>query len=149
MSRFLSLAGYRAAGSRYVRRGMYTIKVISSFSAAHSLREYQGKCENLHGHNWKVEAVVASAELDRAGMVMDFGELKLLLNRVLDSLDHRHLNELSYFSVSEGRNVNPSSEEIARYIFEKLSEPIGKNQCSLQSISVWETSNACATYMPK
>jgi 6-pyruvoyltetrahydropterin/6-carboxytetrahydropterin synthase len=120
---------------------MHRIKIVSSFSAAHFLRGYQGKCENLHGHNWKVEVVVVSETLDALGMVMDFSELKKLTSAVLEELDHKHLNELTYFT-----DDNPSSENIARHIFNKLKEKLGKKNCNLEEISVWETDTSCASY---
>lgn len=118
---------------------MYKIKIISNFSAAHSLREYKGKCESLHGHNWKVEVVVSSEKLNSLGMGMDFSDLKKITLRVLDELDHKHLNELEYF-----KNINPSSEQIARYIFSKLKTEL-KN-CKLDEVRLWETENSCAMY---
>ena len=120
---------------------MYKIKVTSYFSAAHFLREYKGKCEALHGHNWKVEVVVSSDKLDSIGMVMDFSELKKNAAIVLDELDHTTLNEIDYFT-----KHNPSSEEIAHYIFDKLKEKISKKECLLNEIKVWETENSCAVY---
>ncbi|MFA5272015.1 MAG: 6-carboxytetrahydropterin synthase QueD [Candidatus Omnitrophota bacterium] len=120
---------------------MYEIKVISSFSAAHSLRAYKGKCENLHGHNWKVEVVVSSQSLDAGGMVMDFHDLKKMVNLVLEKLDHKYLNELTYFI-----KINPSSEEIARHIFNELKPLVSEGKCDLKEISVWETEGSCAIY---
>ena len=120
---------------------MHSIKVISSFSAAHFLRGYKGKCENLHGHNWKVEAAVSSDKLDSLGMVMDFGELKQALNAVLEELDHKHLNEVEYF-----KTANPSSENICRYIFDRLQNGVAAKNCRLGKIKVWETENSCASY---
>ncbi|MDP2923516.1 MAG: 6-carboxytetrahydropterin synthase QueD [Candidatus Omnitrophota bacterium] len=120
---------------------MYKIKVISNFSAAHSLRGYKGKCESLHGHNWKVEVLASSEKLNSLGMVIDFHELKRITNKVLEELDHKHINELEYFS-----KVNPSSEAIARYIFSKLKKIIAKQKCKLEEVLVWETENSCAAY---
>ena len=116
---------------------MYEVKVLSEFSAAHHLREYRGKCEELHGHNWKVEAVVSSATLDKAGMLIDFKELKKSLNEILADLDHKDLNNIDYF-----KKQNPTSEIIAKYIFDNLS----KNIAGLKRVSVWETDRSCATY---
>lgn len=121
---------------------MYTIKVIANFSAAHFLRGYKGKCENLHGHNWKVEAIVLSEKLDDLGMVMDFGDLKAHLKNVLEELDHKLLNDLEYFKA-----FNPSSENICRYIFENLSKYIPIKLGKLQEIRVWETESSCASYL--
>jgi 6-pyruvoyltetrahydropterin/6-carboxytetrahydropterin synthase len=122
---------------------MYKIKVISNFSAAHSLGDYKGKCENLHGHNWKVEVVVSSNSLDSIGMVIDFGEVKKIVKKALNQLDHKYLNDLDYF-----QHRNPSSEEIARYIFTSLRGKIfrKKNNLNLEEVRVWETQNACAIY---
>lgn len=120
---------------------MYKIKIIANFSAAHSLRGYKGKCEALHGHNWKVEGVVSAKKLNSLGMVMDFSDLKKFTHRVLEELDHKYLNDLEYF-----KKVNPSSEEIARYIFKKLSEIISEKDCALEKVKVWETDNSCAIY---
>jgi len=120
---------------------MYKAKIIRQFSAAHSLRNYKGKCEALHGHNWKVEVLVSSLKLNSSGMVMDFSDLKRLTSNVLEGLDHCHLNELDYF-----KEHNPSSEEIARYIFTKLKEEISTRGCKLEEIRVWETDSSCAVY---
>ena len=89
---------------------MYSLKVESSFSSAHNLRAYKGKCEELHGHNWKVEAAAESRDLDKIGMVMDFKLIKDELNRILDRFDHKYLNKLKPFD-----KINPTSENIARF----------------------------------
>lgn len=120
---------------------MYSVKVLVYFSAAHSLRDYKGKCENLHGHNWKVEAEVVSEKLNKQGMVVDFTELKKELNDVLKELDHRHLNEIAYFE-----KVNPTSENIAKFIFDKLNRRLPTIDYRLSTISVWETDASCAVY---
>lgn len=120
---------------------MYTIKITAHFSAAHFLRGYQGKCENLHGHNWKIEVMASSKVLNDCGMVIDFSELKKITSKVLEELDHKHLNELEHF-----KKVNPSSEEIARYIFNKLNEVISVKKCRLEEVVVWETDSSCAFY---
>ena len=116
---------------------MYEITIISEFSSAHSLREYRGKCEELHGHNWKVELAVASGRLDKTGLVMDFKKLKQHLWTVLEKLDHRHLNELAFF-----KKVNPTSENIARYIYHSVKKKIP----TVKSVTVWESEKASATY---
>lgn len=125
---------------------MYKVKIISHFSAAHSLRNYKGKCEVLHGHNWKVEVLVLSDKLNFSGMVMDFSDLKKITSNVLEELDHHHLNELDYFSASGGKGHNPSSEEIAKYIFDKLKKEIAAKGCKLEEVKVWETEASCAVY---
>ena len=116
---------------------MYKIKVISDFSAAHMLRNYKGKCENMHGHNWKVEVSISSEELDKSGMVVDFKELKKNVNAVLDELDHSNLNDVPYF-----KKANPTSENIAKYIYDRLKT----QNSNLKTIKVWESDTACATY---
>lgn len=129
---------------------MYEIRVMSGFSAAHYLRNYKGKCEMLHGHNWKVEAIVSSHTLDSNGLVMDFKELKQKLNNVLEEFDHVFLNEVEYFSAgggsaSGGKGHNPTSEEIAAYIFNRLKAQIPSTH-TLKGITVWEKDTSCALY---
>lgn len=119
---------------------MFRAKVLGSFSAAHSLREYQGDCERLHGHNYRVEVSVESADLDAMGLVMDFRELKGLLKDALDRLDHHYLNELDAFSA-----MNPSAENIARYIFDTLRDTV-KQPVVLKEVTVWENDTCCVTY---
>ena len=119
---------------------MYKIKVEGNFSAAHNLRGYKGKCEELHGHNWKVEITVASSKLDKIGMVMDFNCLKESLSKILEKFDHKYLNNITYF-----KKINPTSENIARYIYDSLRREISV----LYSVTVWESDKACATYYAK
>lgn len=114
---------------------MYNIKVEADFSAAHNLRGYKGKCEALHGHNWKVEVAVGATKLDKTGMVLDFTDLKQKLHRVLEKLDHRYLNNLPYF-----KKFNPTSENIAKYIYDNLRIQ------GLESVTVWESEKSAATY---
>ncbi|RLA91276.1 MAG: 6-carboxytetrahydropterin synthase QueD [Deltaproteobacteria bacterium] len=120
---------------------MFEIKVIEYFSAAHFLQNYHGKCENIHGHNWKVEVAVRSALLNEGGMVMDFKILKQELKKVLSTLDHKSLNELEYFS-----KIEPSSENIAYFIFNQLKEKINSYGFQLKYVSAWESENSCALY---
>ncbi|PIQ88604.1 MAG: 6-carboxytetrahydropterin synthase QueD [Candidatus Omnitrophica bacterium CG11_big_fil_rev_8_21_14_0_20_42_13] len=119
---------------------MFEVKVISDFSAAHSLREYKGQCEELHGHNWKVEVSVSSLGLDKLGLVIDFRKLKRQLKPILNLLDHKHINKLSYF-----KKTNPSSENIAKFIYEKLASRIGTEFIMLK-VTVWENERSSATY---
>ena len=116
---------------------MYKLKVEAYFSAAHKLRGYKGKCEELHGHNWKVEMAVASKDLDRIGMVADFKKLKGALNSVSDKLDHKYLNNLAVF-----KEINPTSENIAKYIYEQVKLKLPK----VKSVTVWESENSSAAY---
>jgi 6-pyruvoyltetrahydropterin/6-carboxytetrahydropterin synthase len=124
---------------------MYELKVTSRFAAAHNLREFYGRCENLHGHNWFVEARVRSKGLDPTGLVMDFGVIKKLLNETLDLLDHKYLNELDYFKEAH----NPSSENIAYFIYSRMAPGIieaSQGRAWLCSVSAWENESSCATY---
>ena len=116
---------------------MYEIKIRSSFSAAHNLRNYHGKCENLHGHNWKVEAVFAYDMLDKDGLAVDFKDAKSMLKKVLEEFDHSYLNKTGAF-----KRVNPTSENIAKFIYDKLQD----KDRHIYSVSVWENDNSCATY---
>jgi len=120
---------------------MYHLKIQSHFAAAHNLLNYQGDCENLHGHNWKIEVSVKTEHLDSAGLGIDFKTLKRHTNEVLDRLDHKYLNNLEFF-----KGVSPSSEHISRYIFEALEELLTTPGVILESVRVWESDNACATY---
>ena len=120
---------------------MYHLMIKTSFAAAHNLINYQGDCENLHGHNWRVEVVVAAKELDKAGLGIDFKILKKQTNSLLDELDHKYLNDLPSF-----KNNSPSSENISRYLFERLSETLNNENITVEKINVWESENACASY---
>ncbi|MDR3203275.1 MAG: 6-carboxytetrahydropterin synthase QueD [Deltaproteobacteria bacterium] len=124
---------------------MYELKVTNRFAAAHNLRDFYGKCENLHGHNWFVEVVARAEELEKNGLAMDFGEIKKFLNQTLDRIDHQYLNEIDEFKV-----LNPSSENIAKFIFDNLAPVLLKassGRVRLRSVSAWESENACATYL--
>jgi 6-pyruvoyltetrahydropterin/6-carboxytetrahydropterin synthase len=120
---------------------VYRITVLSHFSGAHRLRHLHGKCEHLHGHNWKIEVSVVSPRLGKEGLVLDFGVLKENLAGILKSLDHRFLNDLPYFSKRE-----PSSENIAKYIFDRLKPRLKRYPVSLERVTAWESENACAAY---
>ena len=120
---------------------MYEVKIKTDFSAAHNLREVGGKCESLHGHNFTVEVVVESETLDQGGMVVDFRELKTKTKEILSRLDHRYLNELPLF-----RDSNPSSENLAAYIYKELSCRIDQGTRRVSRVSVWESETSRATY---
>ncbi len=121
---------------------MYKLTVKSEFSSAHRLRGYQGKCESLHGHNWKVEALVSGRVLDRLGMVCDFKDIKERLNNILKDLDHTYLNDLAYF-----KRKNPTSENIAKYIFDRFNS--SRQKVKMENITVFESDSASATYSKK
>ncbi|MFC1576861.1 6-carboxytetrahydropterin synthase QueD [Candidatus Omnitrophota bacterium] len=120
---------------------MYSITVRTEFNAAHKLRGYRGKCERLHGHNWYVAARFSSKKLNKQGMVLDFKKAKAVLSKVVSVLDHRYLNDIPYF-----KKTNPSSESIAKYIFDRVKRRVRAAGCALKEISVWETETSCAVY---
>lgn len=120
---------------------MYKLRVTSEFSAAHNLREYKGKCEALHGHNWKVEVVIAAKNANKQGLVVDFHEIKRMIKAVLEELDHAYLNELKYF-----KKYNPTSENLAKYIFDEINAQITSKKFRLQEVTVWESDQCSATY---
>lgn len=132
---------------------MYEVRVTADFAAAHFLRDYHGKCENLHGHNYKVYAHVSGSELDAGGMLLDFSVLKSALKKVCALLDHTNLNDNPYF------DQNPSAERIARFIYEKLVEEIPElklesadggftkdGRTFLEAVDVFETETSRARF---
>ena len=122
---------------------MFELKVVTHFAAAHQLKMVAKKCENLHGHNWKVEVCVAGEKLNEAGVLVDFGELKQNVSEIMTRLDHNFLNELEYFNDSNP----PSSENIAQYIATSLQTMIQNPEIRVTSVTAWESENACATYL--
>ena len=116
---------------------MFEVKVETYFSSAHHLLNYKGKCENVHGHNWKVEVTACGDNLDNSNILIDFKMLKKATNEVIDYLDHKDLNILEEF-----RNESPSSEFIARFIYNKLKEQIKE----ISRVDVWETPTSRASY---
>ena len=120
---------------------MYEITILSHFSGAHRLRYLHGKCEELHGHNWKVEVSVVSNRLNKEGVVIDFNILKQKLEKVSKLLDHTYLNDLPFFSRKE-----PSSENIAKYIFDKINGELKRHHGILRKVTAWESETSCATY---
>ena len=120
---------------------MFEVSVEATFSAAHRLTEYKGKCENIHGHNWKVRAVIGKESLDKSGMVLDFVDFKRALNKTLEQLDHKLLNDTPHF-----KKVNPTSENIARHIYGKLRQALRISAGTNLKVRVWETDTASATY---
>lgn len=120
---------------------MFDIFIKTHFSAGHHLRDYPGNCEHPHGHNWNVKVTVRATELDELGMGIDFRTVKDAVNKVLDTLDHRDLNDHPDF-----KTINPSSENIAVYIFNKLKGSLSSERYHLHSITVGETENTGVTY---
>ncbi|RJR40183.1 MAG: 6-carboxytetrahydropterin synthase QueD [Deltaproteobacteria bacterium] len=120
---------------------MYEIKIVTSFSAAHRLENFYGKCEALHGHNWKVEVFLQGERLDEAGLLQDFGVIKAKTRDLLEEIDHKYLNELPVFS-----NQNPSSENLARFLFQRLAAILNRDGVKVSRVSVWESDTSCASY---
>ena len=121
---------------------MYEIMIQETFSAAHRLRNYGGQCEELHGHNWRVDVVVTAGELDDTGLAIDFRVLRQKTREILSSLDHAFLNELEPF-----QEVNPSSENIARFIFQAMENGLAGRGVSVVRVNVWESDHSCASFL--
>lgn len=125
---------------------MHTIKILTDFAAAHSLRDYPGDCANMHGHNWHLEISV-SGGLNESGMVMDFRTLKENTKTIIDRLDHKYINEVVPFDT-----LNPTAENIAKYIFEELDKKIQTiktiptKTTFVKEVAVWENARSCAIY---
>jgi 6-pyruvoyltetrahydropterin/6-carboxytetrahydropterin synthase len=123
---------------------MFEICVEETFAAGHALRDYHGKCENVHGHNYRVQVTLRGPQLDATGLLVDFVEVKKLMHAVVDRLDHQFLNDLAPFDV-----LNPSAENIARYLFEQISGGLPMQApVEVAEVKVWETDRASATYRP-
>jgi 6-pyruvoyltetrahydropterin/6-carboxytetrahydropterin synthase len=124
---------------------MYEVSVDEQFAAAHNLRNYKGKCENLHGHNYKVRVTLSGPQLDEVGLLYDFVHLKQVIQGVIRALDHKYLNELKPFDV-----LNPSAENIAKHIYDESSKQMQKtaNGAAISGITVWESDVTAATYRP-
>jgi 6-pyruvoyltetrahydropterin/6-carboxytetrahydropterin synthase len=121
---------------------MYEITVVTKFAAAHAIREIGGNCENLHGHNWRIEVALAATDLNQIGLVIDFREVKQALGRVMDQLDHKYLNDIEFFAEN-----SPTSENIARYIFEGLTKNLGRDDVRVVKVTAWESDTAAASYL--
>jgi len=120
---------------------MYHLTIITSFAAAHNLLNYQGDCENLHGHNWKVEVTVTTEKLDDAGLGIDFKILKKHTKEIMNYLDHTYLNDLDAF-----KGISPSSEHISKFIYDRLVVDLSAFDVCIEKITVWESDNAYATF---
>jgi len=121
---------------------MFEVMIERNFSSAHQLRGYKGKCENLHGHNYKIEIYARGSELDNIGLLVDFGELKEAADEVVSYLDHRNINELPPFD----EELNPSAENLARYILERVASRVGDERVSVYKVRCFETPTSVATY---
>jgi 6-pyruvoyltetrahydropterin/6-carboxytetrahydropterin synthase len=121
---------------------MFEITVEETFAAGHALRNYHGRCENVHGHNYRVQVTVTGEQLDAAGLLVDFVELKRIMHAVVDRMDHQFLNDVPPFDV-----LNPSAENMARYIYEQIAANM-PGPARVSAVKLWETDTASATYRP-
>ena len=119
----------------------YTLKIVTDFAAAHTLRDYPGSCSRLHGHNWKVEVEVRAAALDEAGMVLDFKLIRRATHEVIEQYDHQYLNEIAPFDT-----LNPTAENIAAVIHRAVAAKLNDGRVSVSATTIWETDRACARY---
>jgi len=119
----------------------YTLKVVSDFAAAHTLRGYPGACNRMHGHNWKIEAEATATQLNDIGMAVDFKVIKKAVKVVTDRLDHFYLNDIPPFD-----KTNPTAENLARYIYQEVSLLLNNDTIRLSSLTIWETERACVRY---
>ncbi|MBC8527451.1 MAG: 6-carboxytetrahydropterin synthase QueD [Candidatus Cloacimonetes bacterium] len=122
---------------------MFVINIYSHFSAAHRLDGYNGACANIHGHNWKVRLSVACIKTDSIGMTIDFKVLKKQFEKILSEFDHKYLNDLEIFS-----KHNPTSEFIAKIIFEKVSTLLNNSNFKVKQVEVWESEKYSVVYSP-
>jgi 6-pyruvoyltetrahydropterin/6-carboxytetrahydropterin synthase len=123
---------------------MYEVTVEADFSSGHYLRNYKGKCENPHGHNYKIRVTLAGVALDEAGLLLDFKLLKQVLRPVIERIDHRMLNELEPFIV-----LNPSAENLAKYFYDQTNKQLAEmtaGRVRVKDATIWETDTTTATY---
>jgi 6-pyruvoyltetrahydropterin/6-carboxytetrahydropterin synthase len=120
---------------------LFFLNVIETFSAAHLLRGYEGACSKLHGHNWKVRVCVKTKEQDEIGMAMDFGVLKTILSNILNNLDHSYLNEIVPFT-----ERNPTSENLAKYIYECIEKELQDKPVAISEVEVYESEKSSVIY---
>lgn len=119
----------------------YTLRVVTEFAAAHTLRGYEGSCNRLHGHNWKVEVEVRARALDETGMGVDFREIRRTARAVTGELDHRYLNEIEPFT-----EINPTAENIAAYCYREIGARLERPGAAVSAVTVWENDRACVRY---
>lgn len=120
---------------------MFELMIETQVAAAHQLRCYKGRCENLHGHNWKIQVFVLAEKLNEIDLAIDFHELKQMTEEILAPLDHSFLNDIFPFT-----EKNPSSENIAKWVYDSLKKRLVESSVELAAVSVWESETASATY---
>ena len=123
---------------------MFEVAIEETFAAGHAQRNYRGKCENVHGHNYRAQVTLRGAELDAMGLLVDFVELKRVVHAVLDRMDHQWLNDFPPFDA-----LNPSAENMAKYIYDEVSAALtAKEGVRVAAVRLWETDTASASYFP-
>jgi 6-pyruvoyltetrahydropterin/6-carboxytetrahydropterin synthase len=124
---------------------MFEVSVEETFSSGHALRGYQGKCENVHGHNYRVRVTLAGPKLNNIGLLVDFAELKRVLRGIIAGIDHQFLNDLDPF-----RTVNPSAENLAKYFYEQTQRGLQHlpESAGISEVIVWETDTSSARFVP-
>ncbi|MDQ7015034.1 MAG: 6-carboxytetrahydropterin synthase QueD [Gammaproteobacteria bacterium] len=120
---------------------IYTLKVLTEFASAHTLREYPGACSRLHGHNWKVETEVRASALNTVGMAVDFKTIRRAAHEIGERLDHYYLNEIEPFT-----EINPTAENIAAYFYCELASQLNDDAVKVYAVTLWETDRACVRY---
>jgi 6-pyruvoyltetrahydropterin/6-carboxytetrahydropterin synthase len=123
---------------------MFEVTIEETFAAGHALRNYKGKCENVHGHNYRCQVTLEGEQLDEIGLLVDFVELKRVVHSVLDRMDHQWLNDFPPFD-----KLNPSAENMAKFIYDGVSAGLGNANARVSGVRLWETDTASATYRPK
>jgi 6-pyruvoyltetrahydropterin/6-carboxytetrahydropterin synthase len=123
---------------------MFEVSVQQTFAAGHALRNYRGKCENVHGHNYKIEVTVQGEQLDSIGLLVDFVEIKRAMKATIDYLDHQFINDLAPFT-----EINPSAENIAKFYHDRITEGLTPGvPVRVAQVKVWETDTSSAVYRP-
>ena len=122
---------------------MFEVSVDHTFAAGHALRDYKGRCENIHGHNYKMRVTVTGHQLDSTGLLVDFVDLRAAITGVVEGLDHQFLNDLIPFN-----QLNPSAENLAKYFFDEISARLLDRKLIIKTVTVWETDSTSATYRP-
>lgn len=120
---------------------MYTLTVVTDFSASHIIPGHPGKCARLHGHNWKVEISIQARELNGLGMAVDFADVKQLAKTVIDEVDHQHLNDIPPFTT-----ISPTAENVSAWLFQRLAKIINTTQVTVSSVTLWETDRSRVQY---
>ncbi len=131
-------------GNKESNEAMFEVSVEDTFAAGHALRGYRGKCENPHGHNYKVQVTLHGESLDNIGLLFDFKDLKIAMNDIIDRLDHKFINDIEPFT-----DLNPSAENMAKYFYDEINTLLGdrtQGRVRVKLVKMWETDTTVATY---